>query len=75
MPRKLFRIRAFRSRESALRGGGHTPALVVGTAVRPGSAFTGVTNHYGALRTIEQALGVPALGRSAGARSITGIWR
>jgi acid phosphatase len=60
---------------TALRGGGHTPALIVGTAVRPGSAFRGVTNHYGALRTIEQALGLPALGRSAGARPITGIWR
>jgi hypothetical protein len=60
---------------TGLRGGGHTPALAVGTAVRPGSAFTGFTNHYGALRTIEQALGLPALGRSTGARPITGIWR
>ncbi|MDX6401126.1 MAG: phosphatidylinositol-3-phosphatase [Gaiellaceae bacterium] len=60
---------------TGLRGGGHTPALAVGTAVRPGSAFTRVTNHYGALRTIEQALGLPALGRSSGARPITGIWR
>jgi hypothetical protein len=60
---------------TGLRGGGHTPALAVGTAVLPRSAFTGVINHYGALRTIEQALGLPALGRSAGAKPITGIWR
>ncbi|MBA3735362.1 MAG: acid phosphatase [Actinobacteria bacterium] len=60
---------------TGLRGGGHTPALAVGTAVRPGSAFTGVMNHYGALRTVEQALGLPPLGRSAAARPITGIWR
>ena len=60
---------------SDVRGGGHTPALVVGTAVRPRSRYTGVTDHYGALRTIEQGWGLPYLGRSARARPITGIWR
>ena len=74
LPRTAILV-LFDEGSTALRGGGHTPALVVGTAVRPGSAFTGITNHYGALRTIEQAFGLPALGRSAGARPITGIWR
>jgi hypothetical protein len=60
---------------SHVRGGGHIPALAVGTAVRPRSRFTAVTDHYGALRTIEEAWGLPFLGRSAKARPITGIWR
>jgi hypothetical protein len=60
---------------SHVRGGGHIPALAIGTAVRPRSRFTAVTDHYGALRTIEEAWGLPFLGRSARARPITGIWR
>jgi hypothetical protein len=57
------------------RGGGHTPALAIGRAVRPGSRFARVTGHYGILRTIEQAWGLPLLGRSAHVAPITGIWR
>jgi hypothetical protein len=60
---------------SSIRGGGHTVALALGTAVRPRSRFARVTGHYGLLRTIEQAWSLPLLGRSAGATSITGIWR
>jgi hypothetical protein len=60
---------------SNARGGGHTPALVVGTAVRSGSRYVRVTNHYGTLRTIEQAWSLPFLGQSARARPITGIWK
>jgi acid phosphatase len=56
-------------------GGGHTAALAVGTAVRPGARFTSVTSHYGLLRTIEQAWGLPLLGHSAHVAPITGIWR
>jgi phosphatidylinositol-3-phosphatase len=58
-----------------VRGGGHITTLAVGTAVRAGVRFRPVTNHYGVLRTIEQAWGLPKLGRSATARPITGIWR
>ena len=57
------------------RGGGHTAALAIGRAVRPGSRFARVTGHYGILRTIEQAWGLPLLGRSAHVAPITGIWR
>jgi len=60
---------------TTIRGGGHTVALALGTAVRPHSRFARVTGHYGLLRTIEQAWGLPLLGRSAGATPITGIWR
>jgi hypothetical protein len=60
---------------SKIRGGGHTAALALGKAVRPGSRFKGVTSHYGVLRTIEQAWGLPLLGHSAHVAPITGIWR
>lgn len=53
----------------------HVPALVLGTAVKPGSSFARRTNHYGLLRTIEDAWGLPPLGASARAAPITGIWR
>jgi phosphatidylinositol-3-phosphatase len=56
-------------------GGGHTAALALGTAVRSGSRFTRVTSHYGILRTVEQAWGLPLLGHSARVGPITGIWR
>jgi hypothetical protein len=56
-------------------GGGHTAALALGKAVRSGSRFTAVTSHYGILRTIEQAWGLPLLGHSAHVAPITGIWR
>lgn len=58
-----------------VRGGGHTPALVLGTAVRPNSRNRALSGHYGLLRTIEQAWGLPLLGASARARPITGIWK
>jgi hypothetical protein len=60
---------------TSIAGGGHTVALAIGRAVRPGSRFTRVTGHYGILRTIEQAWGLPLLGRSARVAPITGIWR
>jgi hypothetical protein len=60
---------------SNLHGGGHTAALALGTGVRPHSRFTGVTGHYGLLRTIEAAWKLPLLGHSARSRPITGIWR
>jgi phosphatidylinositol-3-phosphatase len=53
----------------------HVPALVLGTAVRPRTSFARRTNHYGLLRTIEDAWGLPPLGASAHTAPITGIWR
>lgn len=60
---------------SSLRGGGHIATLALGTAVKPRSVLRGVTTHYGLLRTIEDAWGLPRLGASARATPITGIWR
>ena len=60
---------------SDLGGGGHVAAIAVGPRVRPGSRYTAPTNHYGLLRTIESAWGLPLLGHSASAKPITGIWR
>jgi len=56
-------------------GGGNVEALALGPTVLPGSVSHEPTSHYGLLRTIEQAWGLPLLGRSARARPITGIWR
>ena len=60
---------------TGLRGGGHIPSLVLGATVRTGSRSAATTDHYGLLRTIEDAWGLPRLGASAQARPITGIWR
>jgi phosphatidylinositol-3-phosphatase len=74
LPRTVVFI-VFDEGVSHVHGGGHVPALVVGTAVRPHARFRRVMDHYGLLRTIEQAWGLPRLGLSARATPITGIWR
>jgi phosphatidylinositol-3-phosphatase len=55
--------------------GNHVAALALGTAVRPATRIAQRTGHYGLLRTIEAAWGLPLLGRSAAAKPIAGIWR
>jgi acid phosphatase len=61
--------------DSDAGGGGNVEALALGPLVRPGAVFARPTSHYGLLRTIEQAWGLPLLGSSAHATAITGIWR
>ena len=56
-------------------GGGETFGLALGPAVRHGTTYAPTVNHYGLLRTIEDAWGLRRLGLSAGAQPITGIWR
>ena len=56
-------------------GGGKVEALALGPAVRRGSTFARATNHYGLLRTIEDAWQLPRLGLSRTATPIGGIWR
>lgn len=51
------------------------PALALGPLVRPGSRFRPALTHYGLLRTIEDGLALPRLGRSERAGPVTGIWR
>jgi len=60
---------------SGARGGGHVPALALGTAVRPHTRFTAVMSHYGLLATVEDAWGLERLGRSAQTVPIAGIWK
>ena len=61
--------------ETDTEGGGNVYALALGQTVRPHSAFTQATNHYGLLRTIEDAWGLPRLGLSAKGTPIGGIWK
>ncbi len=56
-------------------GGGRVAAIVAGPLVRPHSVSVAPLDHYSLLRTIEDAFGLPAIGHSAAARPITGIWR
>jgi phosphatidylinositol-3-phosphatase len=56
-------------------GGGRIAALALGPTVRPGSSFTRATNHYGLLRTIEDAWRLPRLGFSRKGTPIGGIWK
>ncbi|HET7568913.1 MAG TPA: alkaline phosphatase family protein [Gaiellaceae bacterium] len=56
-------------------GGGQVEALALGPTVRRGSVFSRPTNHYGLLRTVEDAWGLPRLGRSRTAQPIGGIWK
>jgi len=56
-------------------GGGRVDALALGPTVRAGSTFAKTTNHYGLLRTIEDAWGLPPLGLSAKGTPIGGIWK
>jgi phosphatidylinositol-3-phosphatase len=73
--RKTVVFLLFDEGTSNARRGGHIAALVLGTAVRRGARFDAVTNHYGVLRTIEDAWRLPRLGESARALPITRIWR
>jgi hypothetical protein len=56
-------------------GGGRVDALALGPTVKAGSRFPTATNHYGLLRTIEDAWHLPRLGLSAKATPIGGIWK
>jgi len=55
-------------------GGGRVDALALGPTVRHGVRFTKPTNHYGLLRTIEDAWKLPRLGFSRTGTPIGGIW-
>jgi hypothetical protein len=56
-------------------GGGNVALIVVGTVVRRHATFSAAMSHYGLLRTIETALGLPLLGHARAATLLTGIWR
>ena len=56
-------------------GGGRVLALALGPTVRRGSTFARATNHYGLLRTIEDAWRLPRLGLSSRGTPVGGIWK
>jgi hypothetical protein len=56
-------------------GGGRVDALALGPTVKTHSVFAKATNHYGLLRTIEDAWHLPRLGLSAKGTPIGGIWK
>lgn len=56
-------------------GGGRIEALALGSTVRRGSRFAKTTNHFGLLRTIEDAWGLPRLGLSRTGTPVGGIWK
>lgn len=56
-------------------GGGHVFAFAAGTAVRGHTRDAVPTDHYGLLRTVEDALGVRPLGLSVARSPIDNIWR
>lgn len=60
---------------SDVGGGGRIEALALGPTVRRGSTFRRATNHYGLLRTIEDAWKLRRLGLSRTATPIGGIWK
>ena len=49
------------------------PTIIVGANVRPG-VYAERLDHYSMLRTIEDAYGLPALGRAKGASPVSKIW-
>lgn len=61
--------------ESYEGGGGSIAGLALGPAVLPHTSYRGALDHYGVLRTIEDAWSLPLLGNSRTAHPITGIWR
>jgi acid phosphatase len=59
---------------SSAGGGGRVFAFVAGTAVRRHVRSDAALDHYSLLRTVEEQLGLPALGLSATHPPVTGIW-
>lgn len=72
---KLPRTAIFVTFDEGVGGEQGVPALALGPLVRPRSTFPAAMTHYGLLRTIEDGLGLPRLGRSATVGPVTGIWR
>ncbi len=50
------------------------PTIFVGPMVKPGK-YSETINHYNILRTVEDMYGLPHLGKSATATTITDVWK
>jgi hypothetical protein len=57
-------------------GGGHIATVLAGPPVRPGARVATPIDHYGVLGSIEEALGLPAMGGASDPRSgrLTGLF-
>jgi hypothetical protein len=51
-------------------GGGHIATIVVSPGMTPASRYTGAASHYSLLRTIEDAWGMPYLGKAAATKPL-----
>jgi acid phosphatase len=67
-------IVTFDESESSRDRDNHITTLAVGERVTPGPVAQR-TDHYALLRTLEDLYGLPALGRSAEATAVAGMWR
>jgi phospholipase C len=72
---KLVQSAIFVVTDEAFSQGEPVPALALGPLVTPGSRYAATTSHYGLLRTVEDAWGLPRLGASARTGPIRGIWK
>jgi hypothetical protein len=52
----------------------YMPNIVIAPSVRPGTVTTSALNHYGALRAVEEMLGLPLLAHAATATSLRGAF-
>ncbi len=52
----------------------YMPNVIVAPSVTPGTVTTTRLNHYGALRAVEEMLGLPLLGNAATATSLRGAF-
>ena len=52
---------------------GNPLLLAIGAGVTPGVVSSGSYNHYGTLRTIETAFGLPLLGKAKTAKALPGV--
>src|SRR4029077_16594155 len=51
----------------------YVPNIVIAPSVIPGTIASTAVNHYGALRAVEEMLGLPLLGNAATATSLRGV--
>jgi phosphatidylinositol-3-phosphatase len=66
---------AFDEGTTNVGGGGDVSLIAAGTSIRRHSRYARPADHYSVLRTIEDALGLPPLGRAERAAPLTGIWQ
>jgi hypothetical protein len=76
---RIFSSQAYRSGQTAVfvvwDEDSYIPNIVIAPSVTPGTAASTAVSHYGLLRATEEMLGLPLLGRAAGATSLRTVFR